>query len=354
MPKLIKKLSKAAGLAPGTLVHIGDKREGEVKITVIDYSETQFQEKVAKEAQECFSFKDTPTVTWINIDGIHRIDVIEKIGECFQLHPLTLEDIVNTGQRPKLEDFDNYIFIVLKMLYVDEKDKDIRAEQVSLIVGTNFVISFQEKEGDCFNQIRERIRHAKGRIRKMGADYLAYSLLDAVVDGYYAILERIGENIESMEGRALTNPVPKTLQAIHDLKSDVIFLRKSIFPLREVVNRLERTESKLIKKQTGVFLRDVYDHAIQVIDVIETFRDMSSSMLDIYLSSVSNKMNEVMKVLTIIATIFIPITFIAGVYGMNFQYMPELSWRWGYFGVLAVMFLSGAYMLIYFKRKKWL
>ncbi len=354
MTRIIKNISKTAGLVPGALIHVGDKKGQKVKISVIDYNETNFQEKAVKETEECFSFKDTLTVTWINVDGIADVGIIEKIGNCFQLHPLILEDIVNAGQRPKLEDFDNYIFIVLKMLYLDDKAKEVKAEQVSLIVGPNFVISFQEKEGDVFDPVRERIRNAKGRIRKMGSDYLAYCLLDAVVDGYYAILETIGETIEGIEGRVLVNPTPKTLQAIHNLKSDIIFLRKSVFPLREVVNRLERAESKLIKKQTAVFLRDVYDHTIQVIDVVESFRDMASSMLDIYLSSISNKMNEVMKILTMIATIFIPITFIAGVYGMNFKYMPELEWRWGYAGVWFIILVIMISMVAYFRRKKWL
>ncbi len=297
-------------------------------------------------------------MTWINIDGIHEVEIIEKIGSHFGFHPLMLEDIVNTGQRPKLEDSESYIFIVLKMLYFDEKAGEINAEQVSLIIGSNFVISFQEKEGDVFNHIRERIRSAKGRIRKTGADYLAYSLLDAIVDNYFLILEKSGERIGAMEEEVVANPTPPTLQIIHHLKRDIIFLRKSVWPLREVVNGLERSESKLIKKTTRIFLRDVYDHAIQVIDTIETFRDTISGMLDIYLSSVSNKMNEVMKVLTIIATIFIPLTFIAGIYGMNFNpeasawNMPELNWRFGYFLSLVAMLTVGFVIVAYFKLKK--
>jgi len=354
MPRLIKRLSKTIGLAPGTLMHVGDKRTERVKITIIDYDEKEFQEKEIRTIEESFHFRDTSTVTWINIDGIHEVEIIEKIGSHFGFHPLMLEDIVNTGQRPKLEDFEDYIFIVLKMLYFDEKAGEINAEQVSLIIGSNFVISFQEKEGDVFNHIRERIRSAKGRIRKTGADYLAYSLLDAIVDNYFLILEKSGERIGAMEEKVVANPTPQTLQIIHHLKRDIIFLRKSVWPLREVVNVLERSESKLIKKTTRIFLRDVYDHAIQVIDTIETYRDMVSGILDIYLSSVSNRMNEVMKVLTIIATIFIPLTFIAGIYGMNFQYMPELGWRFGYAMVWFVIGIVSFIMIAYFKRKKWL
>ncbi|HUW23216.1 MAG TPA: magnesium/cobalt transporter CorA [bacterium] len=353
MARIIKKVSRKAGLPPGTLIHVGKKGEERVNISIIDYDEKHYQEKETENIEESFPFKDKPTVSWINIEGIHKIEIIEKIGKHFNLHPLLLEDILNTDQRPKIEDFDDYIFVVLKMLYYDEKEKEIISEQVSLIIGSNFVISFQEKEGDVFNPIRDRIRNAKGRIRKMGADYLAYALIDAIVDNYFIILEKIGEKVEGMEDELVTNPTPETLQTIHNLKRDTIFLRKSVWPLREGISVLERSESPLIQESTGIFLRDVYDHTIQVIDTIETFRDMVSGMLDIYLSSISNRMNEVMKVLTIIATIFIPLTFIAGVYGMNFKYMPELEWRWAYFGVLAIMLVVGILMISYFRRKKW-
>ena len=312
------------------------------------------EEKEAKDVEECFPFRDKPTVTWINIDGVDRVDVIEKLGKHFNLHPLALEDIVNTGQRPKMEDFLDYILLVLKMLYYDEKEGEFKAEQISLILGPNWVISFQENEGDVFDPIRERIRSDKGRIRKMGADYLVYVLMDAIVDNYFIILEKIGENIEEIEDNLVTNPAPETLQALHNLKRQMIFLRKSVWPLREVISRLERWESQLVNKSTDIYLRDLYDHTIQVIDAIETFRDMLSGMLDIYLSSVSNRMNEVMKVLTIIATIFIPLTLVAGLYGMNFKFMPELEWPWGYPFVLLVMFAIGILMVIYFRKKKWL
>jgi len=240
------------------------------------------------------------------------------------------------------------------MIYYDEKEDEIKTEQVSSLISQNFVISFQEREGDIFNPIRERIRASKGRIRKMGADYLAYALMDGVVDNYFVILEKVGEKLEGMEEELVTNPTSETLQAIHSLKRDMIFLRKSVWPLREVIGGLERGESKLVQESTQIYFRDVYDHTIQVMDAIETSRDMLSGMLDIYLSSVSNRMNEVMKVLTIIATIFIPLTFVAGIYGMNFQFMPELGWSWGYFGALGVMGLAVVGMIIYFKRKKWL
>lgn len=354
MPELFKRRSKKTGLSPGTLVHIGEKKAEKVIIRIIDYDESKFQEKSVEAVEECFPFKDEPTVTWINIDGLHQVDIIEKIGKHFNIHPLLQEDILNTEQRPKIEDFQDYIFIVLKMLYHSETDNAVNTEQVSLILGKNVVISFQEREGDVFNPIRERIRGGKGRIRKMGADYLAYALMDTIVDNYFIILEKLGERIEYMEEELVTNPTPETLQAIHNLKREMIFLRKSVWPLREVISALERGESEIIKETTGIYLKDVYDHTIQVIDTIETYRDMVSGMLDIYLSSVSNRMNEVMKVLTIIATIFIPMTFIAGIYGMNFEFMPELKWQWGYFMVWFVMIAISIVMLVYFKRKKWI
>ncbi len=349
-----KKGPRDVGLPPGTLVHVGEKKTEKTKISIIDYDESQVQEAEAKSAEECFPFKDKNTTTWINIFGLHEIDVIEKIGRHFELHPLVLEDILNTRQRPKIEDFEDYIFMVLKMLYFDEEEYEIMAEQVSIILGPNFVLSFQEKEGDVFNAVRERIRNGKGRIRKRGPDYLAYALLDAVVDHYFIILENLGGEIEGLEEDLLGEPSTETMQDIHELKREMIHFRRSVWPLREIVNRFERSESPLIKDSTTPFLRDVYDHTIQAIDTIETYRDMLSGMLDLYLSSVSNRMNEVMKVLTIIATIFIPLTFIAGIYGMNFAYMPELGMRWGYPAVLTVMVLIGVTMAFYFKRKRWL
>jgi magnesium transporter len=354
MVKATRKRSTKAGLPPGTLVHVGERKVEAARITVIDYDETNFQEKQVPAVEECFPFKTTPTVTWINIDGLHQVDIIEKVGTQFELHPLILEDILHAGQRPKLEDFDSYIYIVLKMLSYSDQRRKVEAEQVSLVLGPNFVISFQESIGDVFDQVRDRIRNAKGRIRKMRSDYLVYSLIDAVVDNYFVILERLGERIESMEEELVAEPTEKTLQQIHSLKRQTTSLRKSVWPLREAASALERSESSLIGKSTHIYLRDLYDHTIQVIDTVETFRDMVSGMLDIYLSSISNRMNGVMKVLTIIATLFIPLTFIAGIYGMNFKYMPELEWHWGYPLILLVMGAAAVIMLIYFRRKKWL
>ena len=354
MPKLTKKRSKKAGLPPGTLVHIGERKAEIPKITIMDYSETLFQEKEVKTIEECFLFKDTPTITWINIDGLHQVEILEKLGECYGFHPLVLEDILNTDQRPKVEDYGEYLYIVLKMLDQSNQSNEILTEQMSLILGPSFVISFQEREGDVFDSIRERIRTGKGRIRKMGADYLTYSLLDSIVDNYFIVMEKLGEKIEFLEEELVKRPIPETLQTIHHLKREMIFFRKAVWPLREVIGSLERGELPLVKETTRIYLRDVYDHTIQVIDTIETFRDMVSGMLDIYLSSVSNRLNSVMKVLTIIATIFMPLTFIAGIYGMNFKYMPELGWRWGYPAVWLVVVVIGISMLVYFRKRKWL
>ena len=354
MSRLFKKRSIKMGLPPGTLVHIGEKKTEEIKITVIDYDETNFQEREIKLIEECFSFKDKPTITWINVEGIHRTDIIQKLGDCYGFHPLVIEDILNTDQRPKIEDYKDYIYIVLKMLS-NNKSPEIIVEQVSLILGPNFVISFQEgMAGDVFNPVRERIRNGKGRIRSMGADYLAYSLVDSIVDNYFIILEKLGERIEDLEEELLINPSKETLHKIHQLKREMIFLRKAVWPLREVISAMERGDSALTKEYIRVYFRDVYDHTIQIIDVIETYRDMLAGMLDIYLSSISNKMNEIMKFLTIIGTIFIPLTFIVGVYGMNFEFMPELRWHWGYFSILFFMLVVSVFMLLYFKRKKWL
>jgi len=322
---------------------------------VIDYDETHFEEKEVESAKECFPFRDKPTVTWINVDGVHQVEIIEQLGHCFGLHPLVMEDILNTEQRPKMEVYGDYLYIVLKMLYGGGPDRQIEGEQVSLILGSNFVISFQEqKEGDVFNPVRERIRAGKGLIRKMGPDYLVYSLIDTIVDHYFLILERLGDKVELLEEELITQPTKETLQKIQTFRNEIAFVRRVVWPLREVVNSLGRRESSLIQETTEIYLRDVYDHTIQVMDSIETYRETISGMLDIYLSSLSHRLNSVMKVLTIIATIFMPLTFIAGIYGMNFEYMPELKWRWGYPFIWLVIVSIGVSMLVYFKKKKWI
>jgi magnesium transporter len=355
MVERIKKRSVKAGLPPGTLVHIGVKQVTKGQIRILDYDEKGVRENAKAVMDECISFRDTDSVTWIDIEGLQDIGLLERLGGGYGLHPLILEDILNTDQRPKADDMENYFYVVLKMLDFDPQSLEIVSEQVSLIFGRNYVISIQEgREGDLFEPLRERIRGNKGRIRKLGPDYLAYSLLDTIIDHYFVILEKFAERIEVLEETLVSDPKPETLHHIHHLKREMIFLRKSVWPLREVVNVLEKSESELIRPATKIFLRDIYDHAVHIIDSIETYREMLSSMLDIYLSSVSNRMNQIMKILTIFSTIFMPLTFLAGVYGMNFKFMPEIYKPWGYPLVLLVMFGVAAVMLYFFKKKNWL
>jgi magnesium transporter len=350
----INRPADKVGLPPGTLLHVGERKTEKARITVFDYDERQFQEKQIDRVEDCFPFRDTATVTWINVDGLHDVDLVDRLGQHFGIHPLVLEDIVNPHQRPKTEDFEQYIFIVGKMLSHDSRQDSVDEEQVGIVLGPNFVISFQERQGDLFEPVRDRLRHGKGRVRKMGADYLSYVLLDAIVDGYFGILEQISERTETLEQELLESPTQKTLETIHGLRANAALLRRSIWPMRDAVSSLERGESTLIHESTGIYFRDVHDHAVRVVETIESLRDTLSGMADLYLSSLSNKMNETMKVLTTIATIFIPLTFIAGIYGMNFENMPELKWRWGYAMVLLAMACVVALMIAYFRRKKWL
>jgi magnesium transporter len=354
MPRIIKKVSLKAGLPPGTLVHIGKGRVGETRLSIIDYDKDGCREIGEASIDQCVAHGKADTVTWINVSGIHDPAALERLGASFGLHPLVMEDIMNTTQRPKMEYYEGYLYIVMKMLYEDKGADEIVEEQLSIILGDTYVISFQEDGRDVFNPIRDRIRSDRGIIRKEGSDFLAYALIDAVVDGYFEVIESFEEMIEYLEDKVLTDPSPENLALIHDTKMETIVLRKSIWPVREMIGFLERGESPLIKKTTVVYLRDVYDHTIRVIESVETIRDMLSGMLDIYLTNVSNRMNEIMKVLTIITTIFIPLSFIAGVYGMNFHYMPEISKPWGYPAVLSLMFVIFLAMIFFFRKKKWM
>jgi magnesium transporter len=352
--KLLHKTSHKAGKSPGTMVHIGKERAEPVHISLIDYTCEHLQERELAAAEHCRPFRDSPTISWINFDGVHQLDSLETIGSDFGLHPLVLEDIVNTTHRPKVENFDDYLFMVLKMPRFDGASATVTTEQVCLILGRGYVLSFQEQKGDVFDGVRQRLRNNKGRLRRMASDYLAYVLLDAVVDSYFAILENLGEEIECLEEDIINRPSPDTQSRIHHFKREMILLRKAVWPLRELISGLQRAESPLITDTTGIFLRDVYDHTIQIIDTVETFRDVLSGLLDLYISSIGNRMNEVMKVLTIIATVFIPLTFVAGIYGMNFEYMPELHWRWSYPVLWLAMLIIATVMFIFFKRKRWL
>lgn len=349
-----KNRSKKAGLPPGSLVFLGERRVDAPSISVINYAEDKVREISVKTAAECIPHISDGSVTWINITGLHDTEFIQKVGETFSIHPLLLEDIVNTGQRPKFQDHGSLLFVVLRMLYKPEGKITTISEQVSLLLGRNFVLTFQEMEGDVFDMIRKRIRAGGGKIRSLGADYLAYALLDAIVDNYFSVLEDLDEKIEIMQQTALDEPVPPTLHAIHRLKHELVSIRRQLWPLREAVSSLQKSESPLVTKPLVPYLHDVYEHTFQILETIESMRETISSVLETYMSSVSNRMNEIMKVLTIIATIFIPLTFIAGIYGMNFDHMPELHCKWGYAAVWGFMVTVAGAMVAFFRRKDWL
>lgn len=352
--KRTQNYKKHIGKAPGTLVYTGSKTDKQLLIESFDYTKETLTETILTSIEDAKPYRDTDSVTWINIDGLNAIDEIENIGKHYELHPLVLEDIVNTTQRPKIDEYDDYVFIVLKMLYYDN-DENIIIEQVSFILGKNYVLSFQESEGDVFNNLRERLRHANGRIRSLKSDYLLYALIDAVVDNYFSIIETLGNKIEDLETDLFAGNSRENINIeVQQLKREILKVRRAIFPLREIINRVEKGEHTLIQERTINYYRDIYDHLIQVSENIDIYREMIWSLMDMYMTTISNKMNEVMKVLTIMSSIFIPLTFLAGIYGMNFEYIPELQNRYGYFILLGVMLLIFILLLFYFKRKKWL
>jgi magnesium transporter len=323
-------------------------------ITVIDYDEERFEEREIRDLGELVLYRDTSTVTWINIVGVSDMELLNQVGELFKLHPLIVEDVRNTSERPKMEDMVDYIFISVKAFYYTDEEERATNDQLSVVVGKNFVLTFEEASDRVFDPIREKLRKYKGRIRRMGTDYLTYRIMGAVIDGYFGVLERIGEKIEYLEEMVVTKAGPDVLKEIHALRIEMTAIYRYIWPLREVVGALTREELPLIRKSNEAYFRDIYDHTIQIIETMETDRDMVSGMLDIYVSSVSNKMNEIMKTLTIIATIFIPMTFFAGVWGMNFKHMPELEWVWAEPAFWLLMIIIAIIMLVFFKRKKWL
>jgi len=351
--KLVVKRGGKVGAPPGTLVHIGKHRPASAVLRLIGYGPDDLQEAAIEDPAQWQPGAGEGRITWLNVDGVADTAVVESLGASFGLHPLVMEDILNTDQRPKVEDYQGYLYIVLRMLQFDQDRQQIHSEQLSLVLGADFVLSFQERPGDVFDGVRERLRAGR-RIRFMRSDYLAYALLDAVVDHYFEMLELLGEQVEELEDQLISAPGPDTLARIHHYKREMLLLRKSIWPLREVLSRLTRDESPLISDETRLYLRDVHDHAIHVMDSIDTIRELLVSMLDLYLSSVSKRMNEIMKVLTIFATLFMPLTFIVGVYGMNFDVMPELHWRWGYPTVMGVMLLIVIALLAFFRRRRWI
>ena len=347
--------SVKTGMSPGYMAFVGEQKVDRVRIDVIHYDENSCRELADVSSEQCHQAVAEPGVSWINVSGIHDTALIETLGKAFDFHSLTLADIVNTAQRLKVEEFKNYLFIVMKMLSCNDDSSELNIEHVSLILGQNYVISFQEAPGDVFDSLRDRIRSGKGRIRTMKADYLAYALMDAVVDNYFIAAERIGDRLEIIDDKILSDPRHEDMRAIHLLKLDILNMRKAAWPLREEISTLSKYEGQDIKtSETAVYWRDLYDHTIQIIDMVENFREILGGIHDTYLSSLSNRMNEIMKMLTVMATVFIPLTFIAGVYGMNFENMPELKWHYSYYVVLGGMFLITVGMLAYFRRKKWI
>lgn len=347
-------MARKTGMNPGSLIYTGRKKTARVKINLIQYNKENFSEKIVSEINHCVPISETFTVSWIDIKALNDLRTIEMTGKLFDIHNLVLEDILNTDQRPKIEFFDKHIFVVLKMLSYNDREDRIDSEQISIVVGRNYVITFQENDDDIFDHLRERIRKNMGYIRNFGADYLAYSLMDTIVDYYYIMLEKIGQKIEEIEEQLLHEPKTELLNQIYILKRENLILRKSVWPLREVISKLDRVETPFIHKSTIPFIRDLQDHTTIVVETVESYTETISNLIELYLTIGNNRLNEVMKILTIISTIFIPLTFIVGIYGMNFEYMPELKWKWGYFLVLAVMACIGTGMIIYFLRKKWL
>ena len=345
-------INENIGAPPGTLFYNGEERTDRIKITLIEYNDSEFFEQEFYDLSDCLSHVKPNMVKWINVEGLHKPELVEAIGKIYNIHPLTMEDIVHVDQRPKFEDYEHYVVAIMKMIsYTTE----VNSEQLAIILCENTVLSFQEPHsGDAFDIIRTRLRQAKGRVRKLGADYLAYALMDAVVDCYFTAIERIGDKIEEIEEEIISDSDKKSLLQLYHLKREMIYLRKQVWPMRDMINNMIRSETTLINPSSDIYLRDLSDHVTRIIDTVETYRDLLSGIMDIYLSTNANKMNEVMKVLTIMSSIFIPVTFIAGVYGMNFDNMPELKTQNGYFITWGVMLSVIIGLMIYFKRKKWM
>jgi magnesium transporter len=347
-------MADKAALPPGSLIHVGEAPQGPVRISILDYGPHGIKECESPELASMSKPQAEDWITWFKVEGVHQVEIIRQVGDIFGLHPLVLEDLVNTEQRPKVEDYDDYLFLVLKMVRYDQQDQEVYAQQVSLVMGRGYVLSFDEGLGDHLSPVGSRIHLGKGRIRRLGTDYLAYAIMDLVVDSYFTVLEELETRTENLEDEIIERVRPEQLSTLYNLKTQTNHLRKLIWPLREVCSFLLRGESALINEESAPFLRDLYDHTVQVIEACDSLRENVTSLIELHLSNVSNRMNEVMKVLTIIATIFIPLTFLAGIYGMNFKYMPELDLPWAYPVLLLLMAFVVILMLVYFRRKKWL
>ena len=354
MSESLSSSSKKSGLAPGTLVHIGEVHEHEHSIMMMNYNSTKLEKRTINSIEELLPYKTTDSVTWVIIDGLKDIAIVDAIGQHFDIHPLVLEDILNTNQRTKFEEYPDYLYFVIKATSLHKGSFNIEYEQISILVLKNFVFTFMEKPDELFDPILNRLNNEEGHLRNSGSDYLAYVIMDTVVDEYFTLQDAFDELIESIEDDLLTHPSVETLVTIQKIRRELIFLRKTVSPLRELLAAIRRSESPLFDERTKRYFADIYDHSIRIIEAVESYRELISGMLDIYLSSVSNKMNETMKFLTVFASIFIPLTFIAGVYGMNFEYMPELKWKWSYPILWSVFIGIAISLLFYFKKKKWL
>jgi magnesium transporter len=354
MSESLSSASKKAGLPPGSLVHVGEVLETEVRITIVDYNKDVIEEQTVESIEQILQCREKDTVTWVNIEGLGNVELVGAIGEAFNIHPLVLEDILNTHQRPKLEEYDDYLYCVLKGISLAENGFSVEYEQISMLILNDFVFTFKEKQDELFEPVRRRLRSSKGHFRSQGADYLAYVILDTIVDSYFTLQDSLDDIVDSVEEELLTEPTPKTLGTIQSVKRELIIIRRSISPLREMLNAILRSESPLIEEKSLIYFRDISDHVLRISESIESSRDMIAGLLDIYITTISNKMNEIMKVLTVFASIFIPLTFIAGIYGMNFEYMPELKWKWAYPALWVAFIAIPVILLVYFKKKKWL
>jgi magnesium transporter len=347
--------SRKIGMGPGALVYVGDEITGVVDVEVYHCTEgSELERRGLVDVEELAAYRDAPGITWVDVNGVHDVALIGRIGEIFRLHPLLLEDVVNAQQRPKFEQHGEHLFLVLKMLLSSADGEEIEAEQVSVVLGSHCVLTFQERARDTFDPVRRRLADPTTRLRQHGADFLAYALVDTVVDNYFAVLEKLGDRIEDLEDAIIAEPTRDRMEEIFDAKRALVELRRMVWPLRDALAGMGRGDAPIIQHDTLPYLRDVHDHTLRVIDTIETYRDTAATMIEMYMTAVSNRMNEVMKVLTVIATIFIPLTFIVGLYGMNFVNMPELHWRWGYPAVLGVMGLTTVALLVFFRRRGWL
>ncbi len=353
-PRLFKRHRASPGQPPGTLVYDREPRVEKVSVRIIDYGPDVCAVRIPKTIEETFHLRDSESVSWIDVEGLHDTELIKRFGAHFGLHPLVLEDILNTHQRPKLEEYDDYIYLVVRMLSPGRNSESLHSEQVSLIVAKRFVITFQEIPGDVFDPLRRRIDQGRGRVRRMGTDYLAYAIIDSIVDNYFLLLEKMAGRIEAVEQTIAEAPKPGDLGRVHELRRELGYMRRSVWPLRDVVMAFDRTESELVSDDTRVYIRDLHDHVVQVIESMENFRDVLASMQDLYVSSLGQRTNEVIRVLTVISTIFVPLTFLAGVYGMNFDILPELHWKWGYaaFWLLSISVVAG--LLGFLRSRRWI